>query len=288
MRRMKYCFLLLTFFIRSCDFYEKDRNSYHVGPVDFSAIRFSDEYQEIVNNADTSTRSKVIDIIDGVEKLNEFDLKDSYVKDIPLINLIDAKKTESYVAQTDIVSATLYNRTPALNSVYDCQYIGQWNGVNVAYRRYKTGGSGVFSEIFLYKGRFTVTKVIFSGDRATNGILPNPVLSDDGKIYFYANLTTDKIVEIIEKNKEQITYRGGSLYGLAQFKKLKNESAISYWNTCKLVYDIKKDNLDIRAIKFSISKIAEVDKYMPETPIICMNEFELKTELYNWLIQVKK
>ena len=207
MKRMKYCFLLLTFFIRSCDFYEKDRNSYYVGPVDFSAIRFSDEYQEILNNADANTRSKIIDIIDGtrskiidiidgVERINEFDLKRCNVKDIPIINLIDAKKTESYDAQTGIVSATLYNRTPAPNSVYDCQYIGQWNGVNVAYRRYKTGGSGIFSEIFLYKGRLTVTKVIFSGDRAMNGILPNPVLSDDGKIYFYANLTTDKIIEI--------------------------------------------------------------------------------------------
>lgn len=252
--------------LSSCNWFDESGNQLHIGPVDFMAIRFSEELQDLVKNKGITIPSDEND----------------------LISKIDSQKTEVYDVPNNAVSSTLYNEALRQKSIYDCQYIGQWNGINIAYRKYTTGGNSVFSEIFTYEGKFRVKKVIFRGDRATNGILPNPVLSDDGKIYFYANLTTEKIIEIIERNKESKTIQGGCAYWLMQLKKLKPESATSYWNTCKLVYDIKKNNLDIRSITFSISKIAETNEHVSETPVICMNEYEIKHELYNWLIKAKK
>ncbi|MDR3179494.1 MAG: hypothetical protein LBT70_01185 [Holosporaceae bacterium] len=87
-----------------------------------------------------------------------------------------------------------------------CEYLGNWQGKDLVYRRWATGGSGRFTDIVICSRHgdfFKVHDVILSGDRAIDGMEPHPIYDEDGKIYFYASLSTDTLFEQAEIPKEE-------------------------------------------------------------------------------------
>ncbi|MDR0695455.1 MAG: hypothetical protein LBF56_01625 [Holosporales bacterium] len=78
-----------------------------------------------------------------------------------------------------------------------CQYLGKWKGKDIVATRERTGGSGVFSNMYTYSiknGKIIIYDRIVSGDRGWGGFLHNPVYDGSGKIYFYARLSDSQLL----------------------------------------------------------------------------------------------
>jgi hypothetical protein len=110
--------------------------------------------------------------------------------------IIENKFTASYKRKSDSVSDSGY---------ISCEYLGNWHGKDIVYRRYETGGTGKFTDIVVCSqngNTLQIHDIIFPGDRAVDGMIDHPIYGENGKIYFSSHLSTDTLFEQAGVQKE--------------------------------------------------------------------------------------
>ncbi|MDR2067472.1 MAG: hypothetical protein LBP41_00585 [Holosporaceae bacterium] len=120
-----------------------------------------------------------------------------------------------------------------------CEYLGNWRGQDIVFRRYWTGGSGHFSDVVFCdfdSGKLRVRKTVLFGDRAVDGMLGHPIFDGEEKVYFYMNLSNASLLKEAGLDKKIIESNDGftccACYGIVG----------------KCVYDIAEEEMKILSL----------------------------------------
>ena len=143
------------------------------------------------------------------------------------------------------------------------KYLGIADGKHVIVRTYKTGGSGIFTDIVLCsikKENLHIDDVLMVGDRALDGIVggsmdcvadcpDRPYLGSDGNLYLKMRLSISTVASlkgISDKDTETGPF----------------QSAQDFWNISECIYNLKTKKLEIVAMDINFEKNSDVAKIL--------------------------
>jgi hypothetical protein len=124
------------------------------------------------------------------------------------------------------------------NGSISCQYLGNWKGYDIVSTVENTGGSGVFSSVYLYsinKGKLIIHRSGPGGDRGCDGFRSDLIYDGKGKIYFYSRVSNYTLLKQAGIDEKIVDSEGFT-------------PATGYEIVGKCVYDIEKDEKKVLSI----------------------------------------